>query len=281
LGSALTFFQLLYIASESAPSFVTFTQWPPRLKPRGVPLVLWLLQVVLLVSVSLLNNWAYRFRVPPAIQILIRSAGLVVAMCIGYLFLQKRYTRTQVAAVIFVTIGVVTATLSKPAPPRIPFRHGASPPLPADSPDRFLYVVGVGMMALGLVLSSIMGATQEKTFEKFGPHWHEGVFYTHALSIPIFAFLLPEVQRGLQDSFTYSAAKRLTPFTTFIALAGNLITQSICVRGVNRLTSVCHKRLCVHSILTTLIAANVVRLGEPHINCSQSDLTVSERLVVW
>ncbi len=80
--------------------------------------MLWLFQVVLLVSVSLLNNWAFGFRVPLAIQILIRSAGmdsqasrpldglymtyvvlgLVVAMCIGYLFLQKRYTRMQVVS---------------------------------------------------------------------------------------------------------------------------------------------------------------------------------------
>ena len=34
------------------------------------------------------------------------------------------------------------------------------------------------MMTLGLVLSGILGAMQEKTFEQFGPHWHEGVFYT-------------------------------------------------------------------------------------------------------
>ncbi|KAF8339186.1 UAA transporter family-domain-containing protein [Cantharellus anzutake] len=212
LGSALTFLQLLYISFQSAPSFIDFREWLPRLKPRSVPLKLWLLQVVLLTR-------------------------LVVAMCIGYLFLNKRYTRMQVGAVILVTIGVVTATLSKPAPPRIPFRHGVYPPLPADSPDTHLYAVGVGMMALGLVLSGILGAMQEKTFEWFGPHWREGVFYTHALSIPIFAFLLPEVKRGLLVSFTYSATARLTPLGTLIALIGNLVTQSLCVKGVNRLTT--------------------------------------------
>ena len=120
------------------------------------------------------------------------------------------------AAVIFVTIGVVTATLSKPAPPRIPFRHGASPPLPADSPDRFLYVVGVGMMALGLVLSAVLGATQEKTFEKFGPHWHEGVFYTvslgddHVILIIIYSTSMPSASRYSPSFFPrFSAVSRI------------------------------------------------------------------------
>ena len=76
LGSALTFSQLLFIALEALPSFLTFTSWwMPRLKPRHVPLSTWLVQVLLLTLVSLLNNGAFRFHVPLALQILIRSAG--------------------------------------------------------------------------------------------------------------------------------------------------------------------------------------------------------------
>lgn len=122
LGSALTFFQLIFIAAQSLPSFIDVDtkRFPPRLslKPRAVPLYLWLACVVLLTGVSLLNNWAFAFHVPVSLQILIRSAGafywkflqtwpklkqnlfegLGVAMCMGYFFSNKRYTRLQVVS---------------------------------------------------------------------------------------------------------------------------------------------------------------------------------------
>lgn len=80
LGSALTFCQLIFIAAQSLPSFIDWTnvqRFPPRvsLKPRAVPLYLWLGCVVLLTAVSLLNNWAFAYHVPVSLQILVRSAG--------------------------------------------------------------------------------------------------------------------------------------------------------------------------------------------------------------
>lgn len=81
LGSALTFCQLIFIAAQSLPSFlrVDTGKFPPRLslKPRAVPLYLWVGCVVLLTAVSLLNNWAFACRVPVSLQILVRSAGQI------------------------------------------------------------------------------------------------------------------------------------------------------------------------------------------------------------
>lgn len=124
LGSALTFCQLIFIAFQSLPSFLVIGKSKHllvpnfRLKKRNVPLGMWMLSVILLTSISLLNNWAFAYNVPVSIQILIRSAGkctprplsskkympkeecyyigLSVAMCFGYLFMNKRYTRLQV-----------------------------------------------------------------------------------------------------------------------------------------------------------------------------------------
>lgn len=78
-GSALTFSQMLFITTQSLPSFVTFgpNRLLPRLKPRQVPLKNWLLQVLVLTSGSLLNNWAFAYKVPLTIQIVFRSAGEV------------------------------------------------------------------------------------------------------------------------------------------------------------------------------------------------------------
>ncbi len=100
---------------QSLPSFLVFPKdaWIPRLKPRHVPLRSWALQVVVLTSGSLMNNWVFAFSVPLTIQIVFRSAGksyphrqccvqysrtqlgLAVSMVFGYLAMNKRYSLAQ------------------------------------------------------------------------------------------------------------------------------------------------------------------------------------------
>jgi solute carrier family 35 (UDP-xylose/UDP-N-acetylglucosamine transporter), member B4 len=82
-GSALTFSQMVFITVQSIPLFLVLprntqgkaTSWIPRLKPRQVPLAEWVLQVFVLTSGTLLNNWAFAFNVPLAVMIVFRSAG--------------------------------------------------------------------------------------------------------------------------------------------------------------------------------------------------------------
>jgi len=251
LGSALTFCQLIFIAAQSLPSFlrVDTGKFPPRLslKPRAVPLYLWVGCVVLLTAVSLLNNWAFACRVPVSLQILIRSAGLGVAMAIGYLFSNKRYTRLQICAVVIVTVGVSLATYSRPVK-RMAVKPTATPhswptPTTQGEDDAALYLVGVGLLVVSLALSGALGILQERIFQTYGPHWRESVFYTHMLSIPFFVILglLPEVRSGIRTSFTplyiEDQGINVTAARALIVLLVNLLTQDMCVKGVNRLTT--------------------------------------------
>ncbi|QRW02237.1 hypothetical protein RhiLY_01234 [Ceratobasidium sp. AG-Ba] len=48
--------------------------------------------------------------------------------------------------------------------------------------------VGLAFLTLALVLSSLMGFAQERTYAMFGRHWEEGMFYLHFLALPMFAF---------------------------------------------------------------------------------------------
>ena len=76
-GSALTFSQMLFITTHSCSSFLSFApnHRLPRLKPRQVPLPQWALQVLVLTTGSLLNNWAFAYNVPLTVLIVFRSAG--------------------------------------------------------------------------------------------------------------------------------------------------------------------------------------------------------------
>src|ERR1700683_5038243 len=72
VGSALTFSQTLFITVQTLPQFLTWQSpretWLPSMKARQVPVRQWILQVLVHTAGSLLNNWAFAFRVPLTIQ---------------------------------------------------------------------------------------------------------------------------------------------------------------------------------------------------------------------
>jgi len=249
VGTALTFSQMAFVTLHSLPSFLTWSGPIPTLKPRNVPILQWALQVLVLTAGNLLTNLAYAFNVPLTIQIVFRSAGLAVSLLFGRFFLNKTYTYSQVASVLLVSTGVVLATLSRPASPRSQITT------PEDLTD---YTIGISMLALSLILTGVLGMLQEVTYKKYGPHWKEGLLYTHSLSLPVFLFLIPHVTSGFQrlsssttrfshpisedidPAFTALSSllpASLAPLTPYMILAVNLVTQLICVSGVNQLSS--------------------------------------------
>lgn len=79
MGTTLTFSQMVFVTLLGLPSFLVWNRdlgIPiPLLKERRVPLTQWILQVLVLTTSSLLNNWAFAFKVPLTVQIVFRSAG--------------------------------------------------------------------------------------------------------------------------------------------------------------------------------------------------------------
>ncbi|TFK70528.1 UAA transporter [Pluteus cervinus] len=231
IGSALTFSQMLFITLQSLPTFVSFsgTSSIPSLKPRQVPLKQWAIQVVMLTFGSLLNNWAYAYNVPLTLLIVFRSGGLAISMLLGFVVMKRRYSFLQVLSVLFVSAGVVLATLSRPS-------GGSS----TQSLNPGQYATGITMLVLSLTLTGFLGVLQERTYSKYGPCWKEGVFYTHFLSLPIFLFLVSDIKQGLSSlhkSPSTSPTSQASTYLPYLILGGNLLTQLACVSGVNRLSS--------------------------------------------
>ncbi|KAJ3568372.1 hypothetical protein NP233_g5758 [Leucocoprinus birnbaumii] len=231
IGSALTFSQMLFITLKSLPSFLSFPKGRslPHLKSRQVPLEQWCLQVLVLTAGSLLNNWVYAYKVPLTIQIVFRSGSLAVSMLFGYLFLRKAYSHRQILSIAIVTIGVVLATLSRPSGSKNTWT--VSPRTPEELQT---YAMGILMLVISLFCTGLLGLLQEKTYRKYGPCWKEGVFYTHALSLPVFIFLGSDINQGLRSLSHASTNSAWVPYVIF---AGNLVSQLICTSGVNRLSS--------------------------------------------
>lgn len=89
-GSLITFSQFLFITLHGLSKFVQFTPYP-KLRPRQLPILPYLLQVVLFYLVSVLNNAAFAYKIPMPVHIVFRSGGLIVNMVMGWLLQRKRF----------------------------------------------------------------------------------------------------------------------------------------------------------------------------------------------
>ncbi|KAJ1995020.1 golgi uridine diphosphate-N- acetylglucosamine transporter [Dimargaris cristalligena] len=242
-GNLITFAQFVVVSLEGlfrhvqfhSPSDPTHWSWP-RLKPRVVPLYDWLVMVVLYFLVSILNNWALAFHISVPLHIVFRSGSLMVNMVAGYLVLGKRYSTMQVAAVALVTAGVVTATLGS--------THSEQRLLSHTGDTFSEWLMGIGLLALAMLLIAVLGLYQEVTYRKYNNAWREGLFYNHFLALPLFLPLWPRIQTQISVLNQSAPMAVSVPGMTWVIpslwlfLSLNVATQYLCATGVNRLTAV-------------------------------------------
>ena len=100
LATSLTLIQMLFTATHSLPAVMNANG---SFKPRVVPLQSWAVQVVVFTAMSLLNGWVFLYPVPITVQIIFRSAALLVSMSFNFLFNGKRYNTLQVVSRIVVS----------------------------------------------------------------------------------------------------------------------------------------------------------------------------------
>ncbi|KAI6087897.1 UAA transporter family-domain-containing protein [Hypoxylon rubiginosum] len=232
LGTLLTFVQFLFVAVTGYISQFDWTRPPFFIKPNRVPIRRWLINIVLFFSINVLNNHAFSYDISVPVHIILRSGGSITTMIAGSLY-GKRYSRIQVVAVLLLTVGVVTAAWSD--------AH-----------------TGLAVLLVAQILSAIMGLYTEDTYQKYGPHWKENLFYSHLLSLPLF---LP-FSRSLVSQFVRLANSKplalpaiegiyIPSQVAYLAL--NVLTQYACIRGVNLLAA-------VSSALTVTIVLNIRKL---------------------
>ena len=136
------------------------------------------------------------------------------------------------------------------------------------------FITGLAILFVAQVMSAIMGLYTEETYRIYGPQWKENLFYSHLLSLPLFAPFLPSLYRQFQKlansaplslpipavedypNFSPSlqgiAEKVQIPSQLFY-LVLNVLTQYACIRGVNLLAA-------ASSALTVTIVLNIRKL---------------------
>ncbi|KAG0209447.1 golgi uridine diphosphate-N- acetylglucosamine transporter [Mortierella sp. GBA30] len=148
----------------------------PHLKPRKIPITRWLAIVIMFFSVSVLNNLSLAYKISVPLHIIFRSGGLMVGMVLGMILMKKRYSKSQMFAVLIVTLGVVYATTSAKTNNSQKSSSGyATKSRDVSAGD---YAIGVFMLTVALIISSLMGLLQETTYQTYGSEWREGLFYS-------------------------------------------------------------------------------------------------------
>ncbi|KAG0258662.1 golgi uridine diphosphate-N- acetylglucosamine transporter [Actinomortierella ambigua] len=244
-------------SGSSWPSHSSIWWFIPHLKPRKVPLIRWMLIVIMFFVVSVLNNLSLAYRISVPLHIIFRSGGLVIGMLLGMLLMKKSYSKSQMFSVFIVTIGVIYATTSAK---QSASQKSSTKSSSAGSDEAWTaeYAIGIFMLVVALVISSLMGLMQESTYSKYGAQWREGLFYSHFLALPMFLYfksdileqirifnrstpipilqLIHQAEPFIPNSIA-SVLGHITVPRLWIFLAINTATQFMCISGVHRLTS--------------------------------------------
>lgn len=131
------------------------------------------------------------------------------------------------------------------------------------------FELGLLILLVAQLLSAYMGIYVQDTYEQYGNHWDENLFYSHLFSLPLF-FPLQDMLRSQYLRLQTSAPFDLPPAVSdilsprlqglvhsiprsLIYLGMNSLTQLICITGVNLLGA-------CSSAVTVTIVLNIRKL---------------------
>jgi len=227
IGNLVTFAQFLIIALEG---FVFTTKFG-TVKPK-VPFSAWVMLVIMYFLVSVSNNYALNFNIPMPLHMIFRAGSLMANMLLGVIILGKQYSASKYVSILMITAGIITCTYSSTSSKSV---EGGD-----EEKEESWIMVGISLLTFALFMSARMGIYQEVVYSKHGKHPREALFYTHALPLPGFLLLAPDILNHWNIVMS-SAPLPITPFvpSMLLYLIGNIFTQYLCISAVFVLTTEC------------------------------------------
>ncbi|XP_041327301.1 UDP-xylose and UDP-N-acetylglucosamine transporter [Pyrgilauda ruficollis] len=233
-GNIVTFSQFLFIAVEGFIFEANFGRKRP-----AIPIRNYFIMVAMFFTVSVVNNYALNLNIAMPLHMIFRSGSLIASMALGIIILKKRYSVSKYSSIALVSLGIFTCTFMSA-------KQVASDSSlnQEDGPQAFLWwLLGIAALTFALLMSARMGIFQETLYKKFGKHSKEALFYNHALPLPGFLLLAPNIYQhavlfNQSELFQVPVIGLTLPIMWFYLLM-NVITQYVCIRGVFILTTEC------------------------------------------
>ncbi|XP_014247241.1 UDP-xylose and UDP-N-acetylglucosamine transporter-like [Cimex lectularius] len=224
IGNLVTFSSFLFIAVVGVLYTLIF-----RTPKRQIPIRNYMLVVVVFFTCNVCNNMAFNFKISMPLHMIFRSGSLITNMLMTILILRRKYALSKYLSVGLITSGVILSTLASG-------KEMKDADKTVEDGSFFLWLLGIGLLIFGLLISALLGIFQEQLFKHYGKHPYEALFYTHLLSIPVFGFF----SNNILEHFWLALDSRpmgipvlniQIPFIIYY-LIGNMVTQSLCIGSV-------------------------------------------------
>lgn len=230
VGHVVTLVQFILVSLVAVRPLLVRRKGLWVLRRPHIPLRKHAVAVAIFFAVLVINNSVWRFGVSVPVHITLRLSATVVTMLVGYIFGGKLYSRKQVAALVLMLAGSALAVNGS--------GPGAGNAASGDSSPSWQFSIGVALLVAALALGAFLALYNENLYRRYGPHWEETFFFSHALALPLFAVLGDGVVADLvtlwkaEPRYSLAAVSVLRP-AVYVAL--NAATQVVCARGVNQL----------------------------------------------
>lgn len=257
-GSNAVFLELLTRSDPGSGIFITFSQFlfislegyiftsKFGTQKRVVPIRHYMMLVFLFFLANVTNNFALKFNISMPLHMIFRSGSLITNLILGILILKRRYTFTKYLSVVMITVGIMICTVvSRKDSVKLAqaIRGDISSDDSQDASDYFTMLIGVMLLSIGLLVSSLLGIYQESLVTTYGKHPRESVYYSHLLPLPGFLLLVPEmydhaVMYSNSEPYSIPYVGLVVP-VLWLHLFGNVVSQSACINSVYQLQTEC------------------------------------------
>merc|ERR1719186_2060607 len=161
-----------------------------------------------------------------------RAGSLMANMLLGVIILGKQYSMSKYVSIVMITAGIITCTYSSTSSKSVVSGD--------EEKEESWIMVGISLLTFALFMSARMGIFQEVVYSKHGKHPREALFYTHALPLPGFLLLAPDILNHWNIVLSSPPLPMLPMVPSMLLyLVGNIITQYLCISAVFVLTTEC------------------------------------------
>jgi UDP-xylose/UDP-N-acetylglucosamine transporter B4 len=273
-GNLLTLSAVLMVLFQSIPGRVQSVAGAFRPKPLAAPLKSHMLFALLWVTMSVLANYSFAYKISVPIFTLVRSCNIIATVFLGWLIFGERYSMWQLVCVSAVSVGIflasagelMTLTPVQPAacldchtPSRIDPRDvdAGSDSSDPNSNEIATWFIGIAMLAFVQLTQGALGHIQAgfyKRYKDLAPKnelCDEYLFTSHVAALLPFLWMREDIIAATRSAFLSEPVPFLpVPVPSRVAwLLINNVSQTICLKGVFR-TSASFSALSLTIILS-------------------------------
>lgn len=234
-GNLITFLQFLFIAVHGFIFTAKFGTVKPKIGLKDYTIL-----VAMFFVSSVCNNYAFDFNIPMPLHMIFRAGSLIANMIMGIIILKKTYEFSKYLSVFMISLGIVICTIVSGS--NVESTQVNQVEESAFSVF-FWWTLGITLLTVALFISARMGLYQEVLYKRYGKYPDEALFYTHLLPLPFFLLLTNNIWEHTiiatnSEPYALPIVGTELPLQ-WVYLAGNVLTQYLCISSVYVLTTEC------------------------------------------